>query len=211
VVITLRALSGGCGTDERGLPIKDAFLTFLIVSVAYIVTFSLTFGFVFPLQQLLFSGISTQVGLLFLPHGVRVLTLYFYGWRGMFYLLPVSYLMILLSVEQTGQDLLAPVVSLVCCYFGIQAIRLVFSDTISVSLKPQDWKLMVLGGVAASIFNALGLALLDHGQGSVAPNSTRFFEVLGYVTGDVLGLVICLLFMVYFFRMIRYFKPMSND
>ena len=174
-------------------------------------TFSLTFGFVFPLQQLLFSGISTQVGLLFLPHGVRVLTLYFYGWRGMFYLLPVSYLMILLSVEQTGQDLLAPVVSLVCCYFGIQAIRLVFSDTISVSLKPQDWKLMVLGGVAASIFNALGLALLDHGQGSVAPNSTRFFEVLGYVTGDVLGLVICLLFMVYFFRMVRHFKPMSDD
>jgi len=109
---------------------KDAFLTFLIVSVAYIVTFSLTFGFVFPLQQLLLSGISSQVGLLFLPHGVRVLTLYFYGWRGMFYLLPVSYLMILLSVEQTGQDLLAPVVSLVCCYFGIQAIRLVFSDTI---------------------------------------------------------------------------------
>ena len=52
---------------------KDAFLTFLIVSFVYIVTFSLTFGFVFPLQQLLFSGVSTQVGLLFLPHGVRVI------------------------------------------------------------------------------------------------------------------------------------------
>ena len=119
--------------------------------------------------------------------------------------------MILLSVEQTGQDLLAPVVSLVCCYFGIQAIRLLFSDTTSVSLKPRDWKLMVLGGVAASIFNALGLALLDHGQDSVVSNFTRLFEVLGYVTGDVLGLVICLLFMVYFFRMIRYFKLMSDD
>jgi hypothetical protein len=190
---------------------KDAFLTFLIVSFVYIVTFSLTFGFVFPLQQLLFSGVSTQVSLLFLPHGVRVLTLYFYGWRGMFYLLPVSYLMILLSVEQTGQDLLAPVVSLVCCYFGLQFIRLVFSDTKSVSLKPQNWRLMVLGGVAASIFNGLGLALLDHGQGSVVANSTRFFEVLGYVTGDVLGLIICLIFTVYFFRMVRHLKPMSDD
>jgi hypothetical protein len=172
---------------------KDAFLTLLIISVAYIVTFSLTFGFVFPLQQLLLSGVSSQVGLLFLPHGVRVLTLYFYGWRGMLYLLPSSYLMTLLSVEQTGIDLLAPLVSLVCCYFGIQAIRLVFSDTISVSLKRQDWKLMVLGGVAASIFNALGLSLLDHRQDSVVSNSTRIFEVLGYVTGDVLGLVVCLL------------------
>ena len=190
---------------------RDLLNTFLIVSVAYIVTFSLTFGFVFPLQQLLLSGLSSQVGLLFLPHGVRVLTLYFYGWRGMFYLLPASCLMVLLSLEQTGQDLLAPVVSLVCCYFGIQAIRLVFSDTISVSLKPQDWKLMVLGGVAASIFNALGLALLDHGQDSVVANFTRLFEVLGYVTGDVLGLVICLLFMVYFFRMVRNLKLMSDN
>ena len=190
---------------------RDLLHTFSIVSVAYIVTFSLTFGFVFPLQQLLFSGVSTQVGLLFLPHGVRVITLYFYGWRGMFYLLPASYLMILLSVEQTGQDLLAPVVSLVCCYFGIQAIRLVFSDTTSVSLKPQDWKLMVLGGVAASICNGWGLALLDQGQDSVGANSTRFVEVLGYVTGDVLGLVICLVFMVYFFRMVKHLKPMSDD
>jgi uncharacterized membrane protein len=129
----------------------------------------------------------------------------------MFYLLPVSYLMILLSVEQTGQDLLAPVVSLVCCYFGLQFIRLVFSDTKSVSLKPQDWKLMVLGGVAASIFNGLGLALLDHGQDSVVANSTKFFEVLGYVTGDVFGLVICLIFTVYFFRIVRHLKPLSDD
>jgi hypothetical protein len=190
---------------------KDAFLTLLIISVAYIVTFSLTFGFVFPLQQLLLSGVSSQVGLLFLPHGVRVLTLYFYGWRGMLYLLPSSYLMTLLSVEQTGIDLLAPIVSLVCCYFGIQAIRLVFSDTISVSLKRQDWKLMVLGGVAASIFNGLGLSLLDHRQDNVVSNSTKFFEVLGYVTGDVLGLVVCLAFVVYSFRMVRHLKLMSDD
>jgi hypothetical protein len=190
---------------------RDFFIAFLIVTIAYIVTFSLTFGFVFPLQKLLLSGISTQVGLLFLPHGVRVLTLYFYGWRGMFYLLPASYLIILLSVEQTGQDLLAPVVSLLCCYLGMQFIRMVFSDTTSVSLKPQDWKLMFLGGVVASIFNALGLALLDHGQDSLTANSTRFFEVLGYVTGDVLGLVVCLAFLVYFFRMVRHLKLMSDD
>ncbi len=190
---------------------RDFLQTFLIVSVVYIATFSITFGFVFPLQQIFFSGVSTQISLLFLPHGVRVITLYFYGWRGMFYLLPASYVMILLSVEQTGQDLLAPVVSLVCCYLGMQFIRMVFSDTTSVSLKPQDWKLMVLGGVVASIFNALGLALLDHGQDSLTANSTRFFEVLGYVTGDVLGLVVCLAFLVYFFRMVRHLKLMSDE
>jgi len=70
---------------------------------------------------------------------------------------------------------------------------------------------MVLGGVAASIFNGLGLALLHHGQDGFVANSTLLFEVLGYVTGDVLGLVICLLFMVYFFRMVRHLKLMSDN
>ena len=140
-----------------------------------------------------------------------MLTFHFYCWREIFYLFMASYLMILLSVEQTGQDLLAPVVSLLCCYLGMQFVRLLFSDTTSVSLKPQDWKLMFLGGVVASIFNALGLAFLDHGQDSLTANSTRFFEVLGYVTGDVLGLVVCLAFLVYFFRMVRHLKLMSDD
>ena len=140
-----------------------------------------------------------------------MLTFHFYCWREIFYLFMASYLMILLSVEQTGQDLLAPVVSLLCCYLGMQFVRLLFSDTTSVSLKPRDWKLMALGGVVASIFNALGLAFLDHGQDSLTANSTRFFEVLGYVTGDVLGLVVCLAFLVYFFRMVRHLKLMSDD
>ena len=70
---------------------------------------------------------------------------------------------------------------------------------------------MFLGGVVASIFNALGLAFLDHRQDSLTANSTRFFEVLGYVTGDVLGLVVCLAFLVYFFRMVRHLKLMSDD
>ena len=52
-------------------------------------TFSLTFGFLFPLQQLLLSGASTQVGLLVLSHmEFECSHFHFYGWRGMVYLLP---------------------------------------------------------------------------------------------------------------------------
>ena len=96
------------------------------------------------------------------------------------------------------------------CYFGLQFVQLLFSDTKSVSFKPHDWKLKVLSGVAASIFNGLGLSLLNHRQDNVVSNSTKFFEVLGYVTGDVLGLVVCLAFVVYSFRMVRHLKLMSD-
>jgi len=117
--------------------IKDLLYTFSLISFVYIITFSLTFGFIFPLQQLLLSGVSAKVGLLFLPHGVRVLTLYFYGWRGMLYLIPAGYLMFWISAGQTGQSLMAPIVSLVGCYLGIQFVRLLFADTASVSFKGQ--------------------------------------------------------------------------
>lgn len=190
---------------------KDSLYTLSLISVAYIIMFSLTFGFIFPLQQLLFSGVSAQIGLLFLPHGVRVLTLYFYGWRGMLYLLPASYLMFCLSVGQTGQSLFAPIVSLVGCYLGMQFVRLSFADTKSVSFKRHDWKLMFWGGVAASILNALGLAIFDHGLNDTLFSTVRQLDVLGYVIGDVLGLMLCLAGLVYLFRMIKHLKVIPDE
>ena len=186
---------------------KDIAYNFSLMSIAYIVTYSLTFGFVFPLQKILLSDVSTQIGLLFLPHGVRVMTLYFYGWRGMLYLLPASYLMLFLSIESTGLNIFAPIVSLVCCYAGIQGARLLFSETISVTFNIRDWKLLLWGGVIASIFNGLGLLLLnrivvDEISALVFP----LMDLLGYIIGDVLGLVLCLGFLMYFFRIARHLK-----
>ena len=194
----------------RGLKIsnfiKDVLYNFSFVSVAYIITFSVTLGFIFPLQQLLLSNVPSYIGLFFLPHGVRILTLYFYGWRGMFYLLPASMLMSILAENQTGWSLLALLVSIPCCYFGVQFARILFSDTVSVSFAIKDWKLMFWGGVVGSIFNGFGLTLLNQTYKSTVDNSALLLEVMGFVVGDVLGLVFCLLSIVYFFRMIRFIK-----
>ena len=65
---------------------------FIIVSIAFVTASSLTLGFVFPLQTMLFSGSILEIGLLFLPHGVRILAFYFFGWKAILYLMPASYL-----------------------------------------------------------------------------------------------------------------------
>jgi len=195
---------------SRGLKIsnfiKDVLYKFSFVSVAYIITFSVTLGFIFPLQQLLLNNVPSYIGLMFLPHGVRILTLYFYGWRGIFYLLPASFLMAMLAQEQTGVVLISSIVSLLCCYLGVQFVRILFSDTTSVSFAIKDWKLMFWGGVVGSIFNGCGLALLNQTYKSTVDNSTLLLEVMGFVVGDVLGLIFCLLSIVYLFRMIRFIK-----
>jgi uncharacterized membrane protein len=143
---------------------------------------------------------------MFLPHGVRILALYFYGWRGILYLLPTCWLTEMLAQEQTGVALIPSVVSLLFYYLGVQLVRILFSDTISVSFVIKDWKLMFWGGVVGSIFNGLGLTLLNQTYKSTVDNSALLLEVMGFVVGDVLGLIFCLLSIVYLFRMIRFIK-----
>jgi uncharacterized membrane protein len=124
----------------------------------------------------------------------------------MFYLLPASLLMLILSENQTGWSLLAPVVSIPCCFLGVQFVRILFSDTISVSFAIKDWKLMFWGGVVGSIFNGFGLTLLNQSYKTTVDNSALLLEVMGFVVGDVLGLIFCLVSIVYLFRMIRFSK-----
>jgi len=114
--------------------------------------------------------------------------------------------MVILSENQTGWSLLSPIVSLPCCYLGVQFVRILFSDTVSVSFAIKDWKLMFWGGVLGSVFNGFGLTLLNQTYKSTVENSTLLLEVMGFVVGDVLGLMFCLVSIVYMFRMIRFIK-----
>ena len=134
------------------------------------------------------------------------MTLYFYGWRGIFYLLPGSSLMLILSVDLTEVVLVSSIVSVLCCYLGVQFVRILFSDAVSVSFGIKDWKIMFWGGVLGSVFNGFGLTLLNQTYKPTVDNSVLLLEVTGYVVGDVLGLVFCLISIVYMFRMIRFIK-----
>ena len=114
--------------------------------------------------------------------------------------------MAMLAHEQTGVVLISSIVSLLCCYLGVQFVRILFSDTVSVSFAIKDWKLMFWGGVLGSVFNGFGLTLLNQTYKSAVDNSALLFEVMGFVVGDVFGLIFCLLSIVYLFRMIRFIK-----
>ena len=68
----------------------------VVVSISFVIASSLTLGLVFPLQAMLLSGSKLEIGLLFLPHGVRILAFHFFGWKAILYLMPTSYLFWLL-------------------------------------------------------------------------------------------------------------------
>lgn len=179
---------------------RDTLTTFVIASFAYIISYSLTSGFVYPIQTALLPEVSEKTGLLFLPHGVRIIAMYYLGWRAMFHLLPASYLMWFLSVYGNGLDLgvYQPVVSLIACYLGVKLTEFIIFVRPS-TLDLAAWKYLTIAGVFGSVFNGIGLTALQH--------EVEFaLNVLGYVIGDVAGLFASLLILMYVFKFLRHYR-----
>jgi len=180
---------------------RDTLTTFVIVSFAYIISHALTTGFVTPLQSTFLAGVSNKIGLLFLPHGVRIIAIYYYGWRATLLLLPASYLMWFLTVYGGEIDLsmYAPIVSLVACWIGVTVAKTVFEER-SKMLDLSAWKFLIVAGAAGSLLNGIGLSLMQH-DGQVG------LSILGYMIGDVAGLFASLFILIYIFRFVRVSAP----
>lgn len=175
---------------------KEHVQNLVIVSVFYIVAYSVTLGFIAPLQKMLLGNVSPAISLLFLPHGVRILAMYFYGWKSVLYIMPVSYLFLALSnYTGTGLDPLAPIVSALACYFGYTCSNLILrSETKQLSIR--KWKFFLIVGAASSLANGISLSLLQH-------EGAQITSTLGYMIGDVSGSLACLFILMYGFRFAR--------
>ena len=178
--------------------------TFVLLSGAYIISHALTTGFVSPLQTTLLAGVSNKIGLLFLPHGVRIIAMYYFGWRAILLILPASYLMWFLTVYGGGVELsmYAPTVSLVTCWIGVTLAKAVFEER-SKMLDVSAWKFLIVAGAAGSLLNGIGLSFLQH-------DSQVGLSILGYMIGDLAGLFASLLILVYVFRFIRASSHLSK-
>ena len=176
--------------------LKEEIEHFLLTSFALICAWALTLGFVTPLQLLLLPNVSSSIGLLFLPHGVRILSFYFYGWKAVLYLLPANYLFLLLNI-QSGIHLhpLAPIVSLIACYVGyLLATEVINGKTSQFNIK--RWHFFLIVGALSSIFNGITLSMLNFSDCSL-------LSIVGYVIGDVAGLAVCFFMLIYAFRIVR--------
>jgi|GEM_PF-3120151 len=131
---------------------------------------------------------------------VRLLTIYLYGWRAIFYLLPGHLLTwsYLWFVLQSEQDISASLISILA---GFLAVCLVFRtwNYHSDSELRSHWKLIILAGVLASIGNGLGHATLYGLQLDV----NWLILALGFLIGDVSGLFFLMVTLILINRFAR--------
>lgn len=166
-----------------------------VVTTAYIGSFIVMNVLISPVQKALFPGLPALVSLVFLPHGVRILTFYFCGWMGLIYLLPGAFLMWILVVFGAGLNgyhIAGTAVSLISCYAGVILARHFFKRLWASSAR-FSWQQIMMAGTIGSIGNAAGLSLLQFS----APGPMIFSA---YLFGDIAGLFLVLVFLMGAFR-----------
>jgi len=157
--------------------------SFTMISIAYVASYTLVVGFFYPLQSLIFPTFTSTISLLFLPHGIRILAAYYYGWKAFFLLLPSMYIMWIISVYGVGVPLhpIQPVISGVSCVLGIMIVSTKITHNLRKDLKP-----LLMAGIFGSVLNGLFNSFLVN---------QKFFisDAFYFIIGDVLGLIVLML------------------
>jgi hypothetical protein len=172
-------------------------LPFIVISTLYILTFVFAVFWFFPAQSTYIPQISKYTSLLFLPHGVRILSAWLLGWRSIILIAPSALYTHWLILGWAGFSPLG-IMGAMC---GVVCAALTFGFLAKVGmdfhLKPDanvHWTDVMLVGVIASIVNNVGLGLaFGHNAATMS----------GFFIGDITGLFACLLILMLAFRLLR--------
>ena len=173
----------------------------LVTSATYSALVWLTLELVSPLQRQLLPGVADIGLVLFLPHGVRILSAWLYGWKSILHLLPGSafgaYLVFGPASFSSPVAWTIPLVS-ICGYIGILTMRSTTRARAKLlNGRDLNWKQIILAGVMASLVDSAGHLLIF---GFPAP------EVFAFLIGDTLGTVALLFGLVFVLRLWRTVK-----
>ncbi len=163
-------------------------------SLAYVIASFLTFEVLMPLQNLFFPEYPSRASLLFLPHGVRVLSAWLLGWRAIFALLPGVFIVF---AALGGSDVFLPS-RLMAMAIAVTTVPAVFYlckwlgwDLFPRADRKPCWICIMCVGVVTS-FLVSGLTNLAFGSATA--------EYIAFLIGDVSGLFFLMLGLYFAFR-----------
>ncbi|MBO9436035.1 hypothetical protein J7394_17575 [Ruegeria sp. R13_0] len=162
--------------------------------MAYVIASFLTFEVLMPLQNLFFPEYPSRASLLFLPHGVRVLSAWLLGWRAIFALLPGVFIVF---AALGGSDVFLPS-RIMAMAIAVTTVPAVFYlckwlgwDLFPRADRKPCWICIMGVGVVTS-FLVSGLTNLAFGSATA--------EYIAFLIGDVSGLFFLMLGLYFAFR-----------
>ncbi|MEP3631923.1 MAG: hypothetical protein ABJQ23_04650 [Shimia thalassica] len=178
----------------------------IYIFVLYFVAHGITSLFVFPAQTYLLGTTSFFASLIYLPHGVRILSTWLFGWRAILPLFVAEYTSQVFFLPEDALATIRPdliVSSLIGAVSGFLAFTVLHFAGGNFSFgksSKASWTLLLVAGGIASAFNSIGQSILY--SDSIAAADLALVLVI-YALGDLLGLFICMLLMMKVFQWVR--------
>ncbi len=174
------------------------------IVLCYVAAAIVVFAVLTPVQALLLPEVTPQGSLCYLPHGVRVIAIWFYREKAV----PAVFLAQLLTTQFIyGKNLSFDAIPqlLVSAFAAYVAFAILAMCGRGAFFAPQrrDGKLyrdLLTAGFLASLVNAAGLILLP---GETLYSDQLLPTIVTQVIGDSIGLLTLLLMLMAFFRLQR--------
>jgi hypothetical protein len=169
----------------------------LTISAAYLAAYVLAIYALLPLQSAYTPQLASYASLLFLPHGIRVLGAWLYGWKAIPLLAPAALLTHWLNLGADGFTL----VGIVGVFSGIFCAVLTFWVLSHIGMdfrltadRRANWREIMLAGSIASVINTFGMGwAFDHNLATLG----------GYFIGDISGMFACMFALMLVFKALR--------
>lgn len=189
-------------------------MSFFIIIAAYVLCHGLTALVVTPVQSIVLPEITVFASLVYLPHGVRVLATWILGWKAVPAL--VAGVSISAWIWSPSEDLnfLEPalaggiLVGSASAFVAFEIARLVGINVYLGGSRRLKWKGLIAVGALSSVVNSFGQTLVYSGIIDLE-------KVIGvwavYAIGDLVGLIACMVVLMFVFRWSRVFGDFKPD
>ncbi|KUP91221.1 hypothetical protein TRIHO_39080 [Tritonibacter horizontis] len=181
-------------------------LDMAIIVLAYILCHGMTAWIVNPIEVYFLGDITMFASLVYLPHGVRVLSVWLYGWRAILPLMLAALLSEMLFTKTDVQELTSHVLWISAPVGGLAALvsfellRFLGKSAYSGDNFSMNWRQLMLVGILASVLNSVTQTIIF--AGVISPDS-QLAVVLTYALGDMIGQAVTMVALMLCFRMLR--------
>lgn len=181
-------------------------LNMVVVVLAYILAHGLTAMLVTPLQMRFLPDVTAFASLVYLPHGVRVLSTWLMGKVAFVPLCVGAFLSEVLFTPAELRVAMEPVILLsiavgaASAMLAFEAVALAGHRIYARQQAVIHWKWLLLAGTVASIINSVGQSLVF--SGAVLPDHS-YAVLTVYAVGDLIGLIVTTFALMFIFRWLR--------
>ena len=174
-----------------------------IAMLLHVSAFIIQMTLILPFEAAAAGHVGSLASVLFLPHAVKVLSVWLIGPKAFFALFPAEIFISYFFLEVDFDPVTLLLISLwgsASAVIAFEFLRLMNLDVYPKNAARINWRSLVFAGCLASFFNSVGGTYLKR-EGLSTP---EIFELLSrYLIGDIGGLLFCLIVLMLILRYVR--------